>query len=375
MTERIYLSPPHMSGKEFELVQQVFEGNWIAPIGPMLDRFERDFCAYTGTKYALALSSGTAAIHLALIAADVGTGDEVFVSTLTFIGSVNPILYCGAIPVFIDSDPLSWTMDVNLLEEALHKRNLENRLPKALIVVHLYGQSADMARINTICEQYGVTVIEDAAESLGSRYHDKHPGTLSKFGIFSFNGNKIITTSGGGMLVSDDGELIQFARKLATQSREAVPHYEHKIIGYNYRMSNVVAAIGVGQLSVIEDRVQRKREIYKIYQQHLAHIQGITLPDEMNYGKHSRWLSVMLIDADITGITREEIRLVLETNNIESRPMWKPMHQQSFLKDYEVIGGSVSDKLFEQGLCLPSGTALSNQQFDMIINIITSSVL
>ena len=243
-SERIYLSPPHMSGEELALVQQAFADNWIAPVGPQLTAFEREFCEYTGAQYAVALSSGTAAIHLALLAIGVQSGDEVLVSTLTFAGSVNPIIYVGAKPMFIDSERQSWNMDPNLLEDTLKSRAASGKLPKAVIPVHLYGQSADMDAIMAICDTYGVTVIEDAAEALGSRYKGRHPGTIGKLGVFSFNGNKIITTSGGGMLVSDEKSLIDYARKLASQSREPVIHYEHTEIGYNYRMSNVLAAIG-----------------------------------------------------------------------------------------------------------------------------------
>lgn len=370
VSERIYLSPPHMSGEEIKFVQQAFADNWIAPAGPHLAEFEKRFREYVGAEHAVALSSGTAAIHLALLVLGIQPGDDIFVSTLTFAGSVNPILYTGAKPVFIDSEPQSWNMDPNLLEDALKARAQAGNLPKAVIPVHLYGQSSDMDAIMAICDRYGVTVIEDAAEALGTRYHDRHPGTMGRMGAFSFNGNKIITTSGGGMLVSDDKALIDHARKLSSQAREPVSHYEHVEIGYNYRMSNVLAAVGIGQLAVLEDRVRCKREIYDFYRSCLGDLPGLTFVDEMPYGKHTRWLSVMLVDAAEFGADREQIRLKLEEHNIESRPLWKPMHLQPVFKDYEVIGGTVSEKLFEQGLCLPSGTALTDDQLAGIVGIV-----
>jgi len=359
-----------MSGEEIELVQEAFADNWIAPVGPHLNAFEAQFCEYVGSKYAVALSSGTAGIHLALIAAGVGHGDEVLVSTLTFSASVNPILYVGAKPVFIDSEVSSWNMDPNLLEDTLKKRAKAGNLPKAVLPVHLYGQSANMEAIMAICNQYGVIVIEDAAEALGSHFGEQHPGTFGQIGIFSFNGNKIITTSGGGMVVSDDKAIIDHIRKLSTQAREPVAHYEHTEIGYNYRLSNVLAAIGIGQLNVLEDRVRRKREIFDYYREHLGHLQGLTFVDEIPNGRHTRWLSVMLVDADEFGIDREQIRLALEEHNIESRPLWKPMHLQPIFEDYESVGGAVAESLFDQGLCLPSGTALTTEQLDQIVSII-----
>ncbi len=366
MTQRIFLSPPHMSGTEFPLVQQAFEDNWIAPAGPHLAAFEREFCAYTGARHAVALSSGTAAIHLALLTTGVQANDEIVVSTLTFSGSVNPIMYMGARPVFIDSDVHSWNLDPALLAQFLADRAKQNRLPKAVLVVHLYGQAADMDTINAICAQHGVLVIEDAAEALGTYYKNRHAGTLSRVGTFSFNGNKIITTSGGGMFVSDDRALVDHARKLASQAREPVPHYEHTEVGFNYRMSNVLAAIGSGQLSVIEDRVRRKREIYDRYVAQLSSVPGLTFVTDMPYGRHTHWLSVMLVDAPVFGTDREHIRLALEALDIESRPLWKPMHLQPVFQGCEVIGGAVAEQLFDQGLCLPSGTAMDDTQIDRI---------
>jgi pyridoxal phosphate-dependent aminotransferase EpsN len=359
-----------MSGEEIQFVQQAFADNWIAPAGPHLAEFERQFCEYTGTKHALALSSGTAAIHLALLICGVEVGDEVFVSTLTFAGSVNPIVYVGAMPVFVDSEPDSWNLDPQLVADTLRERARIGRLPKALIPVHLYGQSADMDAIMGICDRYGVIVIEDAAEALGSRYRDRHPGTWGKVGTFSFNGNKIITTSGGGMLVSDDQSLVDHARKLSSQAREPVAHYEHAEIGYNYRMSNVLAAIGCGQLTAIEDRVRRRREIYDFYRVKLGDIPGLRFVDEMPYGRHNRWLTTVLVDPAEFGVDREQIRLKLEEHNIESRPLWKPMHLQPVFQRCEVIGGQVAERLFEQGLCLPSGTAMTEAQLSKIVQVI-----
>ncbi|QPC83283.1 aminotransferase class I/II-fold pyridoxal phosphate-dependent enzyme [Phototrophicus methaneseepsis] len=370
MSERIYLSPPHMSGEELKRIQQAFADNWVAPAGPNLAAFEAQLCDYVGAQHAVAVSSGTAAIHLALLVTDVQPDDEIFVSTLTFAGSVNPIIYMGAKPVFIDSEPQSWNMDPNLLEDALKARAQSGNLPKAVMPVHLYGQSADMDAIMAVCERYEVMVIEDAAEALGTLYRDRHPGTFGKMSAFSFNGNKIITTSGGGMLISDDRALIEHARKLASQSREPVAHYEHLEIGYNYRMSNILAAIGCGQMTVLEDRVRRKREIYAYYAQRLGDIPGLTFVDEMPYGRHTHWLTVMLVDPAQFGADREQIRLTLEDHNIESRPLWKPMHCQPVFQDYEFIGGNVADSLFDQGLCLPSGTALTDAELDRIISII-----
>lgn len=359
-----------MSGAEMTYIQQAFADNWIAPVGPQLAQFEHDFCTYTGAKHAIALSSGTAAIHLALLTLGIGVGDEVLVSTLTFSGSVNPITYVGASPVFIDSDAASWNMDPNLVEDTLRSKSQTGKLPKAVVPVHLYGQSVDMDAIMTVCIRYGVPIIEDAAEAIGSSYRGRHPGTLGKVGTFSFNGNKIITTSGGGMLVSDDKTLVDHVRKLSTQAREPVAHYEHTEVGYNYRLSNVLAAIGCGQLAVIEDRVRRKREIYDYYKHHLGQLPGLTFIDEMPYGRHTRWLTVMLVDPSEFGTDREGIRLKLEEHNIESRPVWKPMHQQPVFRHYEAVGGAVAERLFERGLCLPSGTALMDKDLDRIISVI-----
>lgn len=367
---RIYLSPPHMSGLEWKFLEEAFESGWIAPLGPQVEAFEEEFAAKVGAKYALALSAGTAAIHLALIHLGVGPGDEVFVSTLTFAASANPIVYQGARPVFIDSERTSWNMDPALLEDALRRRAKAGKLPKAVIVVHLYGQSANMDAIMEICQRYHVPVVEDAAEALGATYKGRSPGTLGVAGIFSFNGNKIITTSGGGMLVSDDAAFIAHARKLATQAREPAPHYEHQEIGYNYRMSNLLAAVGRGQLRVLEDRVRRKREIFAAYRRALQNIPGLEFMPEAPWGRASRWLTVITINPDDFGSTREDVRLALEAENIEARPVWKPMHLQPVYRDCEVVGGAVAEDLFARGLCLPSGTQMSAADIRRVVAVI-----
>lgn len=368
---RIYLSPPHMSGNEQFFVNQAFETNWIAPIGPNVTAFEDEFCQTTGAKYSLALSSGTAALHLALDHLGVCSSDEVMVSTLTFCASVNPIIYLGAEPVFIDSDYKSWNLDPNLLESTLAQRAATSRLPKALVLVHLYGQCADIETIQSICSRYGVMLIEDAAEALGATYQGRMAGTFGRAGIYSFNGNKILSTSGGGMLVSDDKELIDHARKLSTQARDAAPHYQHSEIGYNYRMSNVLAGIGRGQLQVLDARVAARRANTERYQAALGDLPGITFMPEAEWGRANRWLTVITIEPEKFGIDREYVRLALEAENIESRPVWKPMHLQPVYTEYESVGGSVAEELFRTGLCLPSGSNLTEEELDRVVDVIT----
>ncbi len=372
---RVYLSSPHMGGLEFGFVKEAFDSNWIAPLGPHVDAFERELAAKIGIGHAAATSSGTAAIHLALILSGVSSGDEVVCSSLTFSASANPIVYCNAKPVFIDAEPESWNMDPNLLEDFLKRRHATGRLPKALILVHLYGQSANLEAIADLCERYGVILIEDAAEALGTTciYKGKTiaPGTIGKFGIFSFNGNKVITTSGGGMLVSADEMLIKQSRFLATQARDPAPHYEHSHIGYNYRMSNICAAIGRGQLQVLDDRVKARRANFEFYTRALGDLSGLVLQPEVYWGKHSRWLTCITIDPRKSGgVDREKVRLALEADNIESRPIWKPMHLQPVFKGCEYIGGSIGEKLFNDGLCLPSGSNLSENDLQRTITII-----
>jgi pyridoxal phosphate-dependent aminotransferase EpsN len=369
---RIYLSPPHMSGLEKAYVDQAFDTNWIAPLGPNVDAFEREFCAAVGCRHAAALSSGTAALHLSMLLSGVSTGDEVIVSTFTFSASVNPILYAGGHPTFVDSEAQSWNMDANLLDEVLTKRARQGKLPKAVVVVHLYGQSADLDPIRDLCNTYGVTIIEDAAESLGATYKGRATGTFGQMAAFSFNGNKIITTSGGGMLVSDDESLISRARKLATQARENAPHYEHAEIGFNYRMSNVLAGIGRGQLQVLPERVAARRRIFAKYVQALSGIPGIAFMPEPDWSCSNRWLTCITLDPARARVDRETIRLALEAENIESRPLWKPMHLQPVFKGYECTGGSTSAALFERGLCLPSGSSLSDADLDRVVHTIRS---
>lgn len=306
--------------------------------------------------------------------AGVGPGDEVWVSTLTFAGSVNPVLYEGATPVFVDSERRSWNMDPELLVDALEQRAKAGRLPKALVLVHLYGQSADIDPIAHACRHYGVILIEDAAEALGATYKGKTPGTFGLFGTYSFNGNKIITTSGGGMLVSDNEDLIAYARKLATQAREPVPHYEHTEIGYNYRMSNVLAGIGRAQLRVLEERVASRRRVFDYYFRHLSDLPGIEFMPEAPWGRHTRWLTTLTIDSEAFGATREEVRLALEAVNIESRPVWKPMHMQPVYKQCEAIGGAVAERLFRDGLCLPSSSQLTEQDLERVVEVIRGCV-
>lgn len=364
------MSPPHIGGLEERLVHEAFATNWIAPLGPHVDAFESEFARVVGSSNAVALSSGTAAIHLALLLAGVGTGDDVVVSSLTFSATVNPILYVGARPVFIDSEARSWNLDPGMVEDTLRRKAASGKLPKALIVVHLYGQSADLEPLIRSCERYGVTLIEDAAEALGARYHDRHPGVFGRTGIFSFNGNKIITTSGGGMLVTDDRALAQHARKLATQARDPAPHYQHSEIGYNYRMSNVLAAIGRGQLTVLEERVLARRNNFDKYKAALGGLPGLTFQPEANWGRHTRWLTCVLVDPAQFGADREAIRLSLEKENVESRPLWKPMHLQPIFKEFEVIGGRVSEDFFQRGLCLPSGSSLTDGERQRVIDAV-----
>lgn len=373
MKSKIWLSSPHMGVDELKYVNEAFETNWIAPLGPHVNAFEQGLQEQTQTKHAAALSSGTSAIHLALILLGVKTGDTVFCQSITFSASANPIAYQGAIPVFIDSENETWNMDPVLLRKALQEARKTNELPKAIIPVHLYGMPAKMNEIIEIAEEYGVPVIEDAAEALGSKLKDKPCGSFGNFGILSFNGNKIITTSGGGALVSDDAELIEKARFLSTQARDAAPHYQHSHIGYNYRMSNVLAGIGRGQLEVLGDRVNSRRNNYERYKEYfLKHNQtgfNIQFQEEPIGYYSNRWLTCILVDPSLNkGLTRENIRLMMENENIETRPLWKPMHQQPIFASSKNYLNGVSDKLFENGLCLPSGSNLSDEEFDRIFS-------
>ena len=364
---RLYLSPPHMSGGELPLVEEAFRSNWIAPLGPHVDALEREFASAVGVGHAAALSSGTAALHLAVRLAGVKRGDEVLCSTLTFVASANPITYEGGIPVFIDSERRSWNMDPILLAEELDRLRRQGRLPRAVILAHLYGQSADLTPIAEACERHGVVLIEDAAEALGATYQGISPGSRGRMGVFSFNGNKIITASGGGMLVSNDADLIADARFLATQARDAAPHYQHSCTGYNYRLSNILAAIARGQLRVLEDRVIRRRRIAEYYRTALEAVPGIRLMPDAPYGVSTRWLTVIEIDAEEFGLTPEELRRELESKDIESRPLWKPLHLQPLFKSCRVVGGEVSEELFTRGLCLPSGSQMTSADIERVV--------
>lgn len=359
-----------MSGEELKYVNNAFVSNWIAPAGPDIQAFEQKVCEYTGAANAVALSSGTAAIHLALLVSRIGPGDDVFCSTFTFAGSVFPVTYCGANLVLIDSEQQSWNMDPQLLLEAIEKSKSKGRVPKAVIVVHLYGQSANIGEIKTICEKNNLICIEDAAESLGAYYQEQHTGTIGDFGIFSFNGNKIITTSGGGMLIGKNAELIEKARFLSTQARDPFPYYHHTNIGYNYRLSNVLAAIGRGQISVIEERVKRRREIFDFYKKTLTTIEGVTMMPTDYYGRSNCWLSCILIDQSITKKAPEDIRIALEQQIIESRPLWKPMHLQPVFKSNDNVVNGTSESLFNCGLCLPSGSQMSDVDVSRVVDIV-----
>jgi dTDP-4-amino-4,6-dideoxygalactose transaminase len=369
-SKRVFLSSPHLSGLEEQFVADAFATNWVTPLGPHVDAFEVEFAAAVGARYAVALSSGTAALHLGLLLAGVGPGDEVLVSTLTFVASVNPIVYLGATPVFIDSERSSWNMDPALLEEALDARARRGRLPKAVVLVHLYGQSADLDAISAACARHGVPLIEDAAEALGASYKGRPPGTSGVSGVFSFNGNKIITTAGGGMLVSADEALIAHARKLSTQARDPAPHYEHSEVGYNYRMSNVLAAIGRGQLRVLGDRVAARRRNFAFYREALGDIPGIEFMPEAPWGTHTRWLTTLTIDPEEFAADREDIRRALDAEGIEARPVWKPMHLQPLYAQSPIVGRGVADDLYARGLCLPSGSNLTETDLERVVAVI-----
>lgn len=370
LDSRIFLSPPHMGGDEITFVEEAFRSNYIAPLGPQVDRFEEEFASQLGVRYSAAVSSGTAGLHLALRYAGVQTGDEVFCSSFTFVATANAILYLGAQPVFIDSDYLSWNMDPILLEMELQKRAEHRKLPKALILVHLYGQSANIEEILRICEKYDVFLIEDAAESLGGEFKGKLTGTFGRVGVFSFNGNKIITTSGGGMVVSNDLRLIEKIKFWATQARENVSHYEHTEMGYNYRMSNVLAGIGRGQLRVLSERVKKKKEIFNFYKKHLSDLPGVTFMPIPVWSNSTHWLSCLTVDPNRFGVNRDVLINELEKNNIESRSTWKPLHLQPLFNNSQIVGGNVSEDLFNRGLCLPSGTALRDSDLDRIVAVV-----
>ena len=388
MGKKIYLCSPHMGGGEMKYVKEAFDSNWVAPLGPNVDAFERELCAATGAKHVAALSSGTAAIHLSLIMLGVGPGDYVIGTSFTFSATVNPIAYLGATPVLVDSEPGTWNMDPELLEEAIlglksgvlrsggpavlpSKGNGEGKLPKAIVVAHLYGMPARMKEIMAVADKYGIPVVEDAAEALGSEYMGRRVGCNSKFGILSFNGNKIITTSGGGALISDDASLIERARFLATQARDPAPHYQHSVIGYNYRMSNVVAGVGRGQLEVLDLRVRQHREFNAWYRELLKNVPGVTFQSEPSADFYSNfWLTCIEIDPAVAGTDREKLRLAFEAANIESRPLWKPMHLQPVFAGCPAFVNGTSEKLFENGLCLPSGSNIEADGRRRIVEVL-----
>lgn len=373
MNDKIWLSSPHMGGTEQKYVNEAFETNWIAPLGPHVDGFEKDLANYTKARHVAALSSGTGAIHLALIMLGVEPGDEVICQSMTFSASANPIAYCKAVPVFIDSEETTWNMCPDKLEQAIKDRMAKGKKPKAIIPVHLYGMPAQLERIMSIANEFNIPVIEDAAEALGSTIDGKAVGTFGLKGVLSFNGNKIITTSGGGALISNNEGYITKSRFLATQARDLAPHYQHSEIGYNYRMSNVCAAIGRGQMEVLNAHIKLRRSNFEIYKAALSGINGITFLEEPMGYFSNRWLTTVLIDPLKTnGVNREHIRLGLETKNIESRPLWKPMHLQPIFKDAPYYGEGISDKLFEIGLCLPSGSNLTAEDLDRVITYISS---
>ncbi len=381
MKNKIWLSSPHMGGKEQEFVKEAFESNWVAPLGPNVDGLESDLVKFTGAKHAAALSSGTSAIHLSLIMLGVGPGDYVICQSFTFSASANPIVYQGAIPVFIDSETDTWNMNPEYLEQAIQNciqggvdsngNKLEPRKPKAIIPVHLYGVPAKMDEIVAIAKKYEIAIVEDAAEALGSTLNGKACGTFGELGVLSFNGNKIITTSGGGALISNDEGVIQKARFLATQARDQAPHYQHSHIGYNYRMSNICAGIGRGQMEVLQERVTQRRKNFEFYTQLFKDVKGIRVLEEPSGAYSNRWLSCILVEPSETGgISREDIRLALEKENIECRPLWKPMHLQPIFETAPFFGDRIAEDLFERGLCLPSGSNLSSEDLERVAEAI-----
>lgn len=371
MNSKIWLSPPHMGGAEQKYIKEAFDTNWIAPLGSNVDEFEKSLSNYCGVKNVAALSSGTAAIHLGLIILGVKNGDEVIASTFTFSATINPIVYLGATPILVDSEPDTWNISPDLLEIAIKDRFARGKRPKAIIPVHLYGMPANMTEIIKLSDQYGIPVLEDAAEALGSRFNDRQVGAFGKMAVLSFNGNKIITTSGGGAIMSDDEALINKARFLATQARDKAPHYQHSQIGYNYRMSNVLAGIGRGQMEIIDERLKSRRENFIYYKKNFEGLEGISFqeePDKSYFSNH--WLTTILVDRAKTGITRELLQNKLEAENIESRPLWKPMHLQPVFSSCPVYSDGTSEELFRKGLCLPSGSSMTDTERARVCNVV-----
>jgi pyridoxal phosphate-dependent aminotransferase EpsN len=364
---RVYLSPPHVTGREADLVADAIASNWIAPLGPHVDAFEAELAAVAGVEHALALSSGTAALHLALVVLGVGAGDEVACSGFTFAASANAITYAGATPFFVDADEPTWTIDPDLLDRAIAARRDAGARVPAVVAVDLYGQCCDYDAVRQVCERHGAVLVQDAAESLGSTYRGAPAGGQGALAAFSFNGNKIITTSGGGMLLSGNRDWVEHARKLATQAREPAAHYEHVEVGFNYRMSNLLAALGRAQLESLPERVATRRRIRDRYVELLGDVPGITFMPEAAYGTTNAWLTCMVVDPDAFGADRETIRLALEAEDIEARPLWKPMHLQPIFASHHAFGGGVSARLFERGLCLPTGSSLTEEDQDRVV--------
>jgi dTDP-4-amino-4,6-dideoxygalactose transaminase len=371
---RLYLSPPDVGPAERDALLAAFDSGWIAPVGPELAAFESEVAAVAGVAHAAAVSSGTAALHLALLLAGVGPDDEVLVPTLTFVATANAVGYVGATPVFVDCDDATWQVDPVLVAETIEARASQGRPPAAVVTVDLYGQCADADPIAAACAAHGVSVIEDAAEALGARYRGRSAGSLAPVGIFSFNGNKVITTSGGGMLVSDDEELVARARHLATQAREPVTHYEHVEVGFNYRMSNLLAALGRAQLASLDRRVARRREIKQRYRELLAGLDGVTFMPDAPYGEPINWLTVLQIDPALAGCTRHDLQQLLEDEDIEARPAWKPLHLQPLFRDHQVVGGAVAAAIFDRGLCIPSGSSMTDADIDRVAGLIRGAI-
>jgi dTDP-4-amino-4,6-dideoxygalactose transaminase len=364
---RVYLSPPHLSGREAELVADAIASNWIAPLGPHVDAFEAELAAVAGVEHAVALSSGTAALHLALVVLGIGAGDEVACSGFTFAASANAITYSGATPFFVDATEATWTIDPDLLDRALESRREAGARVRAVVAVDLYGQCCDYDALHEVCERHDVVLVQDAAESLGATHRGAPAGGQGALGAFSFNGNKIITTSGGGMLVSRNRDWVEHARKLSTQAREPVAHYEHVEVGFNYRLSNLLAALGRAQLESLPERVATRRRNRDRYAQLLGDVPGIAFMPEAPYGTTNAWLTCVVIDPDAFGSNREAVRLALEAEDIEARPLWKPMHLQPIFASHRAFAGDVSGRLFERGLCLPSGSSLTEADQDRVV--------
>jgi dTDP-4-amino-4,6-dideoxygalactose transaminase len=371
---RLYLSPPDVGAPERAALLDAFDSGWIAPVGPDLDAFEREVAARAGVGHAAAVSSGTAALHLALLLSGVRPGDEVLVPTLTFVATANAASYVGAHPVFVDSDDATWQIDPQLVADTVDARVRAGRAPAAVVTVDLYGQCADADPILEVCAAHDIVVIEDAAEALGATYRDRPAGSLGRMGIFSFNGNKVITTSGGGMLVADDEAVVARARHLATQAREPFVHYEHVDVGFNYRMSNLLAALGRSQLASLDRRIERRRAIKQRYRDGLADLEGVSFMPDAPYGRPINWLTVVLVDPAVSGCTREELRLRLEEDDIEARPAWKPLHLQPVFAGVEVVGGRVAERIFDQGLCLPSGSSMTDADQDRVMGLVRDTL-